>query len=71
MDEGNNLQFETSQFEIKKDISQNLDLTVINFAENDQSALMNFSNLQDDSGLDILSEDQKVSDILGVHDNNI
>ena len=67
MDQVNNLQFETSQFEIKKDISQNLDLTVINFAENEQSALMNFSNLQDDSGLDILSEDQKVSDIIGVH----
>ena len=41
----------------QKDVSQNLDLTGMKLLDNDTSALNNVSNLQDASGLDILSGD--------------
>lgn len=48
---------EYTQHQRPKDVSQNLDLTGMKLLDNDASALNNVSNLQDASGLDMLSGD--------------
>ena len=57
---------EYTQLGRQKDMSQNLDLTGMKLLDNDTSALNNVSNLQDASGLDILSGDgdKDVPDLL-------